>query len=358
MIRSRPIFKLLVLTLSLITLGSCSPSYVLRAAWEESKILSAREDIQAVLKQEQLEQSTRDKLTLVLEAREFAKEIGLDPKKSFLKYSDVGRNELLWVISASEKLEFKPYTWWFPIVGEIPYKGFFDKQQAEQLTSELAQKGYDTSLRSASAFSTLGWFNDPILSTTLKAKEVELVNTVLHEILHSQIWLKDQAVFNESMANFVGYVAAEAFFKSRYPNQAERNNQARVSRQFALRYSGFIQELIEELGAIYLDSAEASAERKEQLLELRAQAFEAAKTRLSDLTHDKRKDYQLNNAVVIAEHIYFHKLNLFEELFQAKGEQLPAFLSTLREIAEEHRQKKEDPFTILERKLSALKSGK
>src|SRR5690606_29809700 len=117
---------------------------------------------------------------------------------------------------------FEPYTWWFPIVGRVPYKGFFDFDEAHEQARRLDARGYDTYVRPSAAFSTLGWFNDPVLNTVLRYSDVDLVQTVIHELTHNTIYIAGQAGFNESFATFVGDRGAAAFFCDMEGPEGER----------------------------------------------------------------------------------------------------------------------------------------
>src|SRR5690606_20228894 len=115
--------------------------------------------------------------------------LGLDAGESYTTYSWVDSDTLLMVLSAARKDRFQPYTWWFPLVGNVPYKGYFDFDQAYAEAARLDAAGYDTYVRPSGAFSTLGWFNDPVLNTVLRYSDVGLASTVIHELLHNTIFI-------------------------------------------------------------------------------------------------------------------------------------------------------------------------
>jgi len=165
---------------------------------------------------------------LVLAARKYAADsLKLRVKDSFTTYSRLDTDTLVLLLSAAYRDTLKAYTWWFPIVGRVPYKGYFDFDKARRVAREMQRDGFDTYLRPADAFSTLGFFNDPLLSTTLKSDSLSLVNTVIHEVTHNTFYAPGQAPFNESFAMFVGARGSAAFFRSRGQEEAAQRIEAR-----------------------------------------------------------------------------------------------------------------------------------
>src|SRR5690348_3292395 len=204
----------LVLVTFLLTPTGC---YLSRAGWEEAKILAGRRRIVRMVEDSTTDPNTRARLRLVLAARGFAADsIKLRTGDSFTTYSHLDRDTLVLVVSGAYRDRLEAYTWWFPIVGRVPYKGFFDFDAAKQAARDLEARGFDAYVRPSPAFSTLGFFNDPLLSTTLRGSDsLDLANTVIHELTHNTFYAPGQAVFNESFANFVGARGSAWFFRAR-----------------------------------------------------------------------------------------------------------------------------------------------
>jgi predicted aminopeptidase len=190
--------------------------YLARAAWEEARILMRRQPIEELVRDSAVAEPALSKLRLVLDAREYAvNALGLDASASFTTFTQLDSDTLVLVLSVAYQDSLALRTWWWPIVGRVPYKGFFDVAAAQREQEKFEREGFDTELRPAAAFSTLGWFNDPLLSTTLDSDSTSLVNTVIHELLHNTLWIPDDVAFNESLASFVGHYGALAFFTAR-----------------------------------------------------------------------------------------------------------------------------------------------
>jgi predicted aminopeptidase len=324
---------------------ACSPIYVAQAGWEEAKILLKREKIDHLLKDVGTPDELKRKLELVTEVREFSKTLGLKPKKSFTTYSDIGRDVLVWVVAASEQDSFNAYTWWFPIVGNVPYKGFFSKDDALELQDKLTKKRFDVFVGPSPAFSTLGWFNDPLLSTYTNFDDISLVDTVIHEIVHNTLWVKNNVTFNESFANFVGSVGAFQFFKT-IKNDQEKAELAWKSIEDKLRFATLLDSLAERLEQFY---AEARADRvakmsvedhQKFLIEREKIILELLNLRAAtngdfEVARYKNLASKLNNATINANRIYLTKLDVFMKLFQASNQDLPATVKTVKEVIEQ-----------------------
>jgi predicted aminopeptidase len=307
---------------------SCSPGYVLRAAWEETRILARRRPIDEVLNAPSLDETTRGKLELVVEARSFARhELNLDVGDSYTSYSDVGRDTLALVLSASPADRLAAHTWWFPIVGRVPYKGFFSLEAAEKERLELEKRHYDTYLRPTSAFSTLGWLPDPLLSTALGQDSVGLVETVIHEVTHNTLFVSGQVKFNESFANFIGSLGAIEFFCGGGRDDA-LCELARGRWHDRVLLSDFLDRLWTDLEELYAEelASDALTTRRRALLERAAEDFrrDYAPTMLTR-GFARYDPTRINNAVLIARHLYYHRLRLFQDVYVQSGSLSGAF---------------------------------
>ena len=305
--------------------------YITRAGFEQSHILQARRPISKILADPKTDAATRGSLELVLAARDYAAQLDFDAKETYTTYADVGRDTLLVVLSASPKNCLCPYTWKYPIVGRIPYKGFFDPEMARKETSKLDAKGYDTYLRPAAAFSTLGWFNDPLLSTAMTRDSVELAALVLHEIAHNTLYVKSATPFNESFAQLAGYRGAEAFFRSRGEPEAADKAAARWEDEVVL--SGYYTALAARLDSLYEstpDSAALAAGRATIAAWAREQLQGPIAQQLRSYRVGRISERPINNAQIIAARIYRTRLDLFDRWYQKEGRDVKQAVKDLK----------------------------
>jgi predicted aminopeptidase len=301
----------------LVLVLSADARYVARAGVEEARLLLKRRSIDGLLADSSRPAALRQRLRLVRAARAYAADsLGLAAGKTYTTYVDVGRDTLLLVLSASRKDKLREVTWTFPIVGVVPYKGFFKAAGARRAAADLEARGFDVYLRPSGAFSTLGYFSDPLFSTAMSRDTMELVATVLHELAHNTLYVKSQTPFNESFASFVGYRGAEAFFRSRGDSVDAKRAAARWRDERILDV--FYAEL-----ARRLDSAYAEPASEERVARVRTTLFGWARSQLTGPVGQSLETYDwrwfanapLNNAVIIAQRLYRMDLNLFDEIF-------------------------------------------
>ena len=298
-----------------------------------SSILQNREPIAELVADRTTDPAVRHALRLVLESRDYAASLGLEAKETYTSYSDVGRDTLLLVLQAAPKDCICPYTWKYPIVGRIPYKGFFDFAAARREADRLEARGYDVYLRPSAAFSTLGWFNDPLLSTALTRDSVELAATVFHEIAHNTLYVKSATPFNESFAQFVGYRSAESFFAERSDTANARQASDRLNDEMVL--GEFYATLIARLDSLYAtkpDSAALEAGRAEAAAWARAELLGPVGARLRSYRLGNLPERPINNARLIGATLYRTRLDLFDRWFERHGRDVRESVSGLKEL--------------------------
>ncbi len=192
-------------------------SYGVRQGIGQAKIVWSAVPMDDLLHDPTYPDSLKKKLLLVKAVRQYAIDsLGLRDTDNYQNVYDQKGEELLWVVTACEPFRLQPKRWKFPVVGAVPYKGFFEKDKALNERKKLEAEGYDVSIRNPGGWSTLGWFKDPILSGMLQRREGDLANLIIHEMVHATVWVKDDAEFNENLATFIGDTAAYYFLRSRY----------------------------------------------------------------------------------------------------------------------------------------------
>ncbi len=226
--------------------------YLAKQAEGQLYILLTQRPIEEVLADPDVPASAKEKLRLVREVKDFGeREIGLAASSNYTRFFDTGGRPVSWLVSASRKHRFENYTWWFPIVGTVPYKGFFRRADAVAEARSLADDGYDVHLTPVAAYSTLGYFPDPVLSTMVDYPAEDLTALILHELTHGTVYLPGDTNFNEKLASFVGWQGALEFARRRHGLDSpayERTVQALAREERRARES---RELFEKLDALY-----------------------------------------------------------------------------------------------------------
>ena len=311
-------------------LASDDVRYLTRAGIEETRILQARQPIDRLAADPRTDPALRGALGLVVESRDYAARLGLEAKETYTTYADVGRDTLLLVLQAAPRDCICPHTWKYPIVGRIPYKGFFDPKAARREADRLAARGFDIHLRPSSAFSTLGWFNDPLLSTALTGDSVELAATVFHEIAHNTLYVKSATPFNESYAQFVGYRSAQSYFSQKGDTVLARQAADRWHDEMVLGefYAALVTRL-QQLYDTHPDSAALEAGRAEAGAWARTQLQGPVAAELRTFKIGRLPERPVNNARLIGALIYRTRLDLFERWYQLHGQDIRGSVAAL-----------------------------
>jgi predicted aminopeptidase len=348
----RAVAALLLLAVAYLVLAPTG-RYLLRAGWEEGKILARRRPIAELAAASTTSPPLRAKLELVLAARAFAHDsLGLETGQSFTTYSALDRDTLVLVLSGAYRDKLKAYTWWFPVVGRVPYKGYFDFEQARSAERDLTARGYDARLGAASAFSTLGWFNDPLLPTTLRADSLTVANTVIHELTHNTYYAPGGAVFNESFANFVGARGAERFFAARAQQRAAQEVAARwddekiLGRFWAALYTKVKAAFAARPGDDPTHVAARIAARDSLYAEARGEIVHELIPQLRTMSPRAAERIRLDNAVLMARRVYLTDLDAFDAVLAKHGGDLRATVSAIIAAA---RADREHPFDAVRR---------
>jgi predicted aminopeptidase len=334
----------------LCLLEGCSVGYLFHVGKGQLRIVCGSRETEAVLHDPEVPEASKEKIRLILEAKAFGeRELGLAPSKNYTRYYLVEHPPVAYNLTASPKLEIEAYRWCFPIAGCMPYKGFFTREEAMRESGRMSEGDYDTYVRPVGAYSTLGWFKDPIFSTMLQYRDGSLVEVVLHEMVHRTIFVKGRGAFNEGVATFVGEKGAEAFFRSRGDASLEWLEAMQRKKEAKKLFQKTMFDLADRLRALY----GSSRPEAEKLLE-RGRVFEEAKEALrqglqalgsSRYSGILREDW--NNAFLVSYLTYHQDPDLWRALYDRFDRDLMAMVGWLKQLEDE-----EDPMGRIEEWLA------
>jgi len=302
------------------------------------------------LKDPQLTDEQKRKIQLAQRARDFAeKELSLKPTKNYTNFVMLDRPYVTYVVSAAPKWQLKSFQWHYPIVGSMPYKGFFNEADAKKEEENLQKENLDTYMRGVSAYSTLGWFKDPLLSSMLRYKDYDLVNTIIHETVHATLYIKHEADFNERMAVFLGNRGAEIFYSQdegpNSPTLKTVKNENADDKLFSTWMSGKLKTLEAWYEALPKDQ-QIDELRQKQFTQLQDDFKKELLPKLKTETYKKFQNTKLNNARLLVYRTYMQDLSDFEKLFEKTGKDFKKFLEECKSL-----EKEKDPVAALKAKI-------
>ncbi|MBK9646055.1 MAG: aminopeptidase [Deltaproteobacteria bacterium] len=326
----------------------CRVGYLVRSGYFQAELLLSREPVDEVRSSGKLSEEAMTRLDLVADVKSWGREMGLSATDNYETVALEWQRQI-WNVSACEPLSFTPQTWWFPIVGTMPYLGYFRKEDADARADDLRADELDVYVRTAGAYSTLGWFKDPILPQMLTWDDFNLADTVLHELAHATLWVPGSVKFNESFANFVGEAAATRYLQERRGSHDPQLAQA-VGRLEDLRiYRALQHTLYQDLSELYEDPSLTDAEklrRKQEILTVEWPARVAAAP-FNDPTKfvEAATKGVWNNARLMQFKTYNTHEDVFAAILEQEDGDILRFINRVGELTHDER----DPFAALRR---------
>ncbi len=298
-------------------------TYVTQAAAGQDDLIRRARDIDMLVRDERVDARMRKLLSQVAIVKKFGERHGLKPTSNYTKYVRIDRPAVVWVVSASEQLRFRSKAWSFPLVGSFTYLGWFQKPQAESFAAELRTQGWDVDLRGSGAYSTAGFFEDPVLSTMIPhGKEAigALANVILHESAHATFFVRNQSSLNESVANFVGDHLGATYVDEAFGEASDEARSYRAAEVSSEKRGHAMQAAYLALEALY-----ASKRSDAEKLEEKHAIVERLRVQL-------RMTRALGNATLIQYKTYNSGQEELAQLLDACGGDYPRFVKTLKTL--------------------------
>jgi predicted aminopeptidase len=306
----------LLFALASLFLTSCqSLSFYKQAVQGQLEILRKSRPAPDVVADPATSPLVRRQLATVERIRQFASDhLSLPGHASYGKYADLGRPHVVWVIYAAPEFSLTPKSWHYPAVGEMDYRGYFREQETTALATELRRQAYDVFIGGVDAYSTLGWFHDPILNTFIHYPDIDLAETIFHELTHRRIFRQGDTVFNESLANTVAEEGVKRWLKHEHRLADLKKYEGRL-----IRRRQFYQEI--QYARVRLEKLYASRTAPTLMRQQKA----ATLARLRDQFRELRRRWggrgleswlkeDLNNGHIVSLHLYANQMPVFEKL--------------------------------------------
>ncbi|GAB3262557.1 aminopeptidase [Larkinella harenae] len=318
-------------------------SYGWMQAKGQFRILWNTRPVAEVLADGSFPDSLKRKIELIQEIKRYSVDsLGINPSENYTTFYDQHGKPILWVVVASEKYQLMAKEWKFPVIGTFAYKGFFENDRATQEQTNLKQQGYDTRLNEVSAWSTLGFFRDPILSSMLKRSEGQLAELIIHELTHGTLFVKDNLEYNENLADFVGEYGALKFLTQKYGADSPAAQEYLSSKQYGEKYDEHVLRGTRKLDSLYATYNPQTPERvkeekKWQLIDEIVETVDTLETKPAagtPVTKKRRFNKQNlpNNAYFVGYKTYRQQQNSFRREFEEKfNSDFNAYLTYLKE---------------------------
>jgi predicted aminopeptidase len=319
----------LLVVLPFIQLGGCAaPTYYSQAISGHLGLMNKRENIDTILEKDSTDPELARELELSIEIRKFAvTQLYLPDNDSYTQFVSTGQNAVTWNVVAAPEFSLKPRQWCFMVSGCVPYRGYFKIESAEKFAQKLMQDGFDTSVSPAIAYSTLGWFDDPLLDTMFQYSDEQLAAFIFHELAHQQLYVKGDTAFNEAYASFVEETGVRLWLEN--TGRAEQLPGWLKLEQATLQFNALLQDSVTKLNTLY-----SSGLPDKQMRDRKSAAFSDLRDAyrvLVDTQWDGRSYFEsllsrkLNNASLALINSYQGGACAFEKLFAAAAGDMARF---------------------------------
>jgi predicted aminopeptidase len=326
------------LAIALLLTGCQTASYYTQAIRGQCQMWSRQRPIDSLIEDARTPEPLKQRLRFVLEVRGFAeKELKLPANGHYLRYADLGRRFAVWNVYAAPEFSLTPKSWWYPVVGRLEYRGYFSEKRARVYAARLEGQGFDVHVGGVTAYSTLGWFRDPVLNTFVHEEDSDLAELLFHELAHQRLFVAGDTDFNEAFATAVAEEGLRRWMESRRDPEAATKHRAEIHR--TAQFVKLVNEARGKLEALYgqelppraapeqrsLDESRKRREKQRVIGELR-QGYAQLKAEWGG-----RKDYDawfsqsLNNAQLNTVDTYYNLVPAFRRLLDEHGGNLEAF---------------------------------
>ena len=321
--------------LAALIAGCANLPYYLQSVRGQLDILSRQHDIQAVIERPQTPEPLRQRLRTVLTVRGFASsELGLPENASYRSYANLERSFVVWNVFAAPEFSIQPRQWCFLFAGCVAYRGYFQKEDADDLSARLSADGYDVFVGGIPAYSTLGYFSDPILNTFVNYPTPHLARLVFHELAHQVVYVRDDSVFNESFAVTVEQEGMRRWL-DRYGTEQDRKVSALVA-QRRTQFVNLIQTYRERLDALYRTRLPAGEMRmrKAELFGQLDDDYRRVKESWGGFAgFDRWFSEKPNNALLASVAIYTQRVPAFQAILAREGGDMTRFYASVKALA-------------------------
>lgn len=342
----------ILLLLAACCLGGCSSvGYYGQAVAGEVSLLVHRRSIDKVIADPATSPALRHKLEVAKAVRRYAGDLGLTVGMSYSTYEDIGRSSVVWNVFASPQFSLTPRLFCYPIAGCVSYRGYFSKAAAQRFASQLREQGLDVYVGGVAAYSTLGWFNDPILSTFVNRSDADLAALLFHELAHKTLYVKGDTRFNESYANTVEQVALKRWLvslgkpKAYAAYEAERDREQQVI--------DLIEATNTQLKALYASDVTPDEMRRAKQADIERLRERYYELRATWGGHDDFATWMktdINNAKLGSIATYNDWVSGFKTLLAHQGGNLRKFLASVKVLANEPRAQRDTKLAALSRR--------